>query len=113
MNASRGAEDINDAHEKLGHIAKKQIRAMYKAVGRTLKGTMKLCEVWLTYKSKCKPISKTTKTRSTNLRERIFVDTTSLFATAIEGTKYWVQVVDNATRLGFCYFMKKKDEIGD
>ena len=37
MNSSRAAEDINDAHKKLGHISEKQIRATYKAVGRTLK----------------------------------------------------------------------------
>ena len=86
---------------------------MYQAVGRTLKGTMRPCEACLTFKPKRKPISKTTKTRSTTPRERIFADTTGPFASAIKGTKYWVQVVDDATRLGFCYFMKKKDKIGD
>ena len=72
---------------------------------------MRPCEACLTYKSKQKPVPKTTKMRSTTPGERIFVDTTGPFATAIKGTKYWVQVVDDATRLGFCYFMKKKDEI--
>src|SRR5437868_842256 len=32
---------------------------------------------------------------------------------SVEGCKYWVQVVDDATHIGFCYFMKLCSNIED
>ena len=56
---------------------------------------------------------KYTDTRSTVVGERLFLDITGPFAPSLAGSKYWVQIANDATRMGFCYFMKQKSEIGD
>ena len=55
---------------------------------------------------------KQTTIRATEAGERIFVDTARPYKKAINGICYWVEVVNNFTRMGFCYFVKNRDEIG-
>lgn len=73
---------------------------------------MKPCEACLACKAKRKPVPKVTKTKSSIPGERFFVNTTGPFKGAINGTKYWVQAVNDATQIGFSHFIKQKDEIG-
>jgi transposase InsO family protein len=41
----------------------------------------------------------------------MYVDITGPFSTSLGGSKYWMQAVDDATRMGFTFFLKSKDEI--
>lgn len=107
------AVDINNAHSKLGHMGEHYIRATYRAAGKKLKGTLGACDACMACKSKRKPIPKVTKSRSSMPGEKIFVDTTGPFASALDGMKYWTQVVDDATRVRYCYFLKTQNQIGD
>src|SRR5688572_2514827 len=64
-------------------------------------------------KAKRAPISKRTTLKSNIPGKRIFVDTTGPFSVSVEGHKYWVQVVDDATWMGFCYFLKLRSDIAN
>lgn len=62
-------------------------------------------------KAQSKEINKTTLTRSTTPGERALVDLTGPFPTSLGRSRYWMQIVDNATQIGFAYFMQTKDQI--
>ena len=62
-------------------------------------------------KAKHKPIRKFTKIKSNIPGESLFVDIGGLYKKAINGIQYWVQVVDDCTRMGFCYFLKHKGDV--
>ena len=62
-------------------------------------------------KSKSKEVKKLTMTKSKTPGENIYVDLIGPFHLSLGGSKYWVQIVDNASRMGFSYFIKTKDQI--
>lgn len=103
--------DINVAHNRLGHLNKRQVRLTYRDAGYVVHGTLKACAACFTAKGKQKNVKKVTWTKAGKPGERLFADLTGPFAGGLEGNKYWVQVVDDNTRMGFSYFMKRKDNI--
>lgn len=105
-------EDINIAHQRLGHINEKQLCLTYANTNIKLTRKLDKCESCMISKAKRKPIKNITGTHLEIPGERIFLDSIGPFGTAIDGIKYWTQAVDNASRIGFCYFMKKRSEIG-
>jgi len=96
--------DINKAHKKLGHIAEKGVRKTLQAMGITPTGTMMKCEACAMSKAKQKPVKKFTAVRSSTPGECLFIDTAGLYHVGVGGVKYWVQVVDNYTRIEYCFF---------
>jgi transposase InsO family protein len=103
--------NINDIHDKLGHVGETVLRKTMKHLGYTVTGTLKSCDACRMAKARAKGVKKQTETRSTIPGERMYIDITGPFSTSLGGSKYWVQVVDDATRMGFTYFMKKRDDI--
>jgi hypothetical protein len=57
-------------------------------------------------------VSKTTTTKATEPGERLFLDASGPFTPALNGYKFWIQVVDDFTRHGFCEFNKNKKGMG-
>ena len=104
--------DINEAHKKLGHIAEKGVRKTLQEMGITPTGTLMKCEACIMSKAKQKPVKKFTTVRSSTPGKRLFNDTAGPYHVGVGGVKYWVQVVDNYTRIGYCFFIKSKSEIG-
>ena len=104
--------DINIAHDKFGHISDKYIKKTLNGLGIGVTGTPSKCESCELSKAKHKVVKKATLVRAKIPGERLFVDTAGPYSKAINGTRYWVQVVDDHTRMGFCYFLKSKDQIG-
>ena len=43
----------------------------------------------------------------------MYIDVTGPFKESLGGSKYWMQAVDDATRMGFVYFMRTKVEVRD
>ena len=105
--------DINEAHARLGHINEQQIRLTYKDTNIHFTETMKPCTACLCSKAKRDSISKETVQKTDIQSERMYVDTAGPFTVAIDGHKYWVQTVDYATHMGFCFFLKAKNKIAD
>jgi transposase InsO family protein len=81
-------------------------------MGYQVIGKQKTCEACELSKAKRKSIKKTMLTRAKTPCERMFVDITGPFSKTLGGTRYWLQIVDDASRMGFCFFLKTKDEIG-
>ena len=54
------SEDINAAHQKMGHINKQQLRATYTSAGIKLTGKLQACNACMACKSKKKSIPKVT-----------------------------------------------------
>ena len=40
--------------------------------------------------------------------EKIFVDITGPFTSSLAGVNCWIQIVNNASKMGFCYFLRNK-----
>jgi hypothetical protein len=104
--------DINEAHDKCGHKGEVLLRKTYKKLGVELTGHLTACEGCGYAKARAKAVSKTTKTKATKPGERLFLDTTGPFSPTLKGYKYWIQVVDDYTRHGFCEFNKQKTGMG-
>ncbi len=104
--------DINVAHDVCGHKGEALLKKTYKALGVTLTGTLKACEGCGFAKAKAKAVSKTTATNATKPGERLYLDTTGPFTPTLNGYRYWIQVVDDFTRHGFCEFNKNKTGMG-
>ena len=49
--------------------------------------------------------------RATRPGERVFLDIARPYAKALNGVKYWAQVVDNFSQMGFTYFLQSKADI--
>ena len=103
--------DINEAHDKMGHIGEVLIRKTLENHGIEVIGSMKSCEGCGLAMAKQKKISKITKTRAEKKGERIFVDLSGPYPTTLGGTNYQVHVVDDFTRIGFVGFLKTKDKL--
>src|SRR5437868_3055920 len=56
---------------------------------------------------------KVTTIRATKPGEQIFINVARPYTRAMEGICYIVQVVENYTRIGFCYFIRSRDMIGN
>ena len=104
--------DINEAHEKFGHLSEKLIRKTARRLGFGLKGTMCRCEACALSSAQHKPVRKLTTIRATRPGERLYVDAAGPYTRAMGGIRYIMQIVDDYSRFGFCYFLKSRDEIG-
>jgi hypothetical protein len=104
--------DINQAHDVCGHKGEALLRKTYKRLDVKLTGVLKSCEGCGFAKAKAKAVSKTTTTKVTKPGERLFLDTTGPFSPTLSGYKFWIQVVDDYTRHGFCEFNKNKKGMG-
>jgi hypothetical protein len=70
--------DINEAHQRLGHMGETALRETFKQHGIKLIGTLIPCEACLLHKTRTKNIRKKAEVKSSYPGERISVDTTGL-----------------------------------
>ena len=78
-----------------------------------VKGSLKSCDACKMAKARAMNMKKKTDTRSEILGERMYIDLTGPLNAFLGGSKYWMQAVDDATRIGFVYFMRTKDKVRD
>lgn len=104
--------NINDIHDKFGHVGETVLRKTIKHLGYTVSGALKCCDACKMAKARAKGVKKHTKRRSTTPGERMYVNISGPFSMSLGGSRFWLEAVDDATCMGFTYFMKTKDEIG-
>jgi hypothetical protein len=100
--------DINVAHRTWGHKGEGLLSKTAKYCGVKLTGKLEACEGCGLATASQKAVSKTTNTKVTKLCEPIFVDGTGPFKMTISGNKYWYQMVDDLSRIGWTKFELKK-----
>jgi hypothetical protein len=76
-----------------------------------LTGNPKACEGCGLAKAKQKAVLKTTNLKADKPRKRFFVDTAGPYPATIGGSRYWVQIVDRASCMGFTAFVKKNTQL--
>jgi len=84
---------------------------MMKHLGIGVNGKLKPCEACALHKAKQKPVKKVTKNRADEVGGRMFMDMSGPFHPTIGGSRYWVLVVDDFSRMGFCGFLKEKSQL--
>ena len=90
--------DINIAHGLLGHPDTKTVTAMAKEHGWTLTGSVQPCGSCALAKARAKAIPKSTMTKATKPRERLFLDISGPYSDSLNQNKYWLKIVDDYTR---------------
>ena len=86
--------DINEAHDKMGHVHEQVIRETCKDMKVKLTGEFKPCEACMKAKAKAKAVKKTTEHRATKIGERLYLDTSGPFAPSMRGSRYWGKICD-------------------
>jgi len=103
--------DINELHDQMGHVSEQIIRRTMNHLGIGVAGKLKPCEACAIHKAKQKPVKKATSIRAEKVGERIFMDISGPFNPSMGGSTYWVLVVDDFSRMGFCGFLKAKSDL--
>ena len=103
--------DINEAHEKFGHLSEAALATTLKLnnIGRT--GQLCTCEGCALSKAKAKKVPKVSYSRATLLAERLFVDISGPYTKTVVGSKYWILFVDDYSGKSWSFFASKKDEL--
>lgn len=91
--------DYMAAHALLAHADKRNVEAAARKYGWTLTGEWKPCGACAYAKAKAKAVPKTTLTRVTEPGERTFVDISGPYDPSIKGSRYWLNIVDDKTRM--------------
>ena len=103
--------DINELHDQMGHVSEQIIRRTMNHLGIGVAGKLKPCEACALHKAKQKPVKKATSSRAEKVGERLFMDISGPFNPSMGGSTYWVLVVDDFSRMGFCGFLKAKSDL--
>jgi hypothetical protein len=103
--------DINEAHELLGHMGVKSLKDTAKLYDWDLLGELKVCVGCTEAKAKAKPVAKTTVQKAGRPGERLFIDTSGPYAKFVIGSKYWIVIVDDFSRMKWSFFRKQKSDI--
>jgi hypothetical protein len=100
------------AHQVLGHTGEMRTRATSESLGWKIGPTSKVCESCPIAKAKQKNVKKTGSKDEQIVKagELFGSDITSSKSTSYGGNKFWVLVVDYATKMKWSFFIKKKSD---
>jgi hypothetical protein len=107
------AIDIKEAHNKFGHILEKLIRKTLRKIAVIPKGDMENCQSCALSKARKKATKKYMLVKATLPSDCLFINAAGPYAKGLNGIRYMVQTVDDHTCMGFCYFIKTQDQIGE
>jgi hypothetical protein len=82
--------DINEAHQKFGHIRERMLKITAQRDNLVLIGKVQPCSACLLYKASQRPVKKDTLLKATYPGERIHMDVSGQFPPALGGHRYWV-----------------------
>ena len=102
--------DINKLHCMLGHANEAYSRLTAKEYGWEATGKWAVCENCAIAKSKQKKLSKTNTSPVMYPGEQLYLDTSSIKSTAIDGIKFWCLLVDEVSKMKWSFFLKKKSD---
>ncbi len=103
--------DIKLLHRRLGHPSYDYTKRTASLYDIKWEGEPVTCEGCAMGKGQQKAVKKSTENRAKERYERLFVDISSLPDLSLKGSKFWVLLVDDATRYKWSYFIQTKDEI--
>jgi hypothetical protein len=103
--------DINEAHQKFGHMSEKMLQLTAKRYNIVLKGKLQLCPACLLYKATHRQVKKTTLMKATYPGERIHMDVSGPFPNTLGGHKYWVMFKDQYSGTAWNVFIPSKTKV--
>ena len=101
--------DINDAHDKYGHIGEAALRATLKSIGLEPTGTLLACSGCAQAKARAKNIPKFTSLKSTSPGERMYTDISGPYKKSLIGSNYWILFVDQYSGKAWSFFVPRKN----
>jgi hypothetical protein len=108
---NRKRMDINDVHRILGHPGELLLRNTAKKMNIELTGKLTTCEYCDLSKSKKTKINKDSPDKFDLPCNRIYVDIGPIAIKSAGKSKYWLLVVDEATKFKWSYFLKNKSDL--
>ena len=103
--------DINEAHDKFGHIGEAALKATLKTIGLGTTGVLRSCEGCAVAKAKTKSIPKVAANKAEKPGERLCTDIGGPYKKSIIGNSFWALVVDEYSRKSWSYFVSRKSEL--
>ena len=103
--------DINDAHDKFGHVRCKMLKRTAEKAGCILEGNSVLCEACSLAKARAKHVPKALKIKATKKGERLCINMSGPCKKSIAGNECWALAVDKFTRKSWSCFVKRKSEL--
>jgi hypothetical protein len=101
--------DINDAHDKYGHIGEAALRATLKSIGLEPTGTLLACSGCAQAKARAKNIPKFTSLKATSPGERMYTDISGPYKKSLIGSNYWILFVDQYSGKAWSFFVPRKN----
>ena len=86
--------DINDTHDRFGHIGEAALRATLKTINFQATGVLISCEGCAMAKAKTKAIPKTAQNMAEKPGESLCTDISGPYKKSIIGSNYWILIVD-------------------
>ena len=105
--------NINDAHQKFGHINERLLRSSMGKYGYKVFGTFVPCHACMLFKAKRRAVAKLTLIVATRPGERIHIDTSGPFPSTLGGHQYWVKIKDQFSGMSWNSFVKQKSEVSN
>jgi transposase InsO family protein len=105
------AMDINEAHQRLGHVGESVLRSTMRTHNITLTGTMIPCDACMLYKATQRPTRKITSITAQHPGDRMYVDTSGPFPRTLGGNHYWVKFCDQFSGMSWNIFIKERSMV--
>jgi hypothetical protein len=102
---------IDELHDIFGHPSEYILRMTIKKYNLKGDGKLNDCKACAIAKAKAKNIGKINENKTTTPGERLYLDISSVNKPSYGGSKYWLLIVDEASRFKWSYFLKSKDEL--
>jgi len=97
-------------HQKLGHPGEDRVRTIAKIMGFNLIEPETVCEACANAKARQKNLNQEAN-QSEVPGERLAIDISSVNTPSLGGTKFWVLITDENTKMKWSFFLKRKNEI--
>ncbi|CAN0297573.1 unnamed protein product, partial [Scytosiphon promiscuus] len=103
--------DINDLHVSLAHSHAVTLRETARQMGIKVTGDLVPCAGCSQAKGRKMPVPWSTRCRAKKPLERLFVDLSGQKHPSTGGFQYLMMIVDDFSRFGWTYFLKKKSDV--
>jgi len=103
--------DINEAHQKFGHVSEEILRRSMKYHGINVTGTLRPCAACAMFKARARNVEKVSKNKATKPGQRLFMDIQGPFPMPLTGAKYWVKFKDQYSGMTWNHYIRYKNEI--
>ena len=102
---------IQDFHDRLGHPHFEILKDTAKKMAIQLKGSILPCRACALAKARQGDVNKWNSNRTDVPGQRIYYDISSIQSQSLSGSRYWLLMVDEATRYKISRFIKTKDDL--